>query len=136
MYYYFRNELRNTSKKRTKPQEKNKRPLDIDEIITSILAAYPQITLSNILYDPVYKGGITPAQLNVLYEKAAIRQHNNYRILASFQGVKIPAIDEMKKPEDKYADWTDEEKQAETERQMKQFAKAFGQGSIEIINKD
>lgn len=42
----------------------------------------------------------------------------------------------MKKPEDKYADWTEEEKQAETERQMKQFAKAFGQGSIEIINKD
>jgi hypothetical protein len=74
---------------------------------------------------------LTLKQINTLFEKFVIREHNKYRILGSFHGVKVPSIREMERPEDRYKDMTEEEKQLETERQMKQFVKAFGGSSLE-----
>lgn len=62
------------------------------------------------------------------------REYNRNRTAAAIHGVKVPPLKEsVKKKEDKYKDWTDEEKEAETKRQMAQFEKMFG-GKIEIIN--
>lgn len=63
----------------------------------------------------------------MLYDRASTRQYNNYRTLAGFHGVKLPALNDIPKVRArKVAEMTEAEKKAETDRMIAQHMKAFG----------
>lgn|GEM_PF-1431071 len=63
--------------------------IEIDEVVCTLLRTYPQLTLSS--FEKSFKeGGITEEQAEIMYSEAAKYRYEDYRILASFQGIKLP----------------------------------------------
>ena len=63
--------------------------IEIDEVICTLLSQYPQLTFDS--FQKSFKeGGITEEQAEIMYTEAARRRYEHYRIVASFQGIKLP----------------------------------------------
>ena len=93
---------------------------------------YPQLTINHFYNIPVYNGGISVQQLNILYEQASIRDYNNFRNMAALHDKKMP--EHKSKTTPNTDNMTEEEKQRETERQMRGFLEFFGQDKVDIAD--
>lgn len=66
--------------------------------------------------------------MNILYEKSLIRKHENYRVLASFQGIKVPSLDVSSSKKN----LSDEDKKAQAMLMEQKLTKMFG--NIPVIS--
>lgn len=66
----------------------SKGSITIDDVLTTVLAEYPSVTIQNLTAS-FRDGGLTEEQVETLYEHAIKRQNLHYRILAGFHGIKI-----------------------------------------------
>ena len=67
--------------------------LDFDEAVSLVLMNYGQITLAHFT-SSFRDGGLTEKQFQALFRTCVVCRHRNYQMLASFQGIELPDLNE------------------------------------------